>query len=118
MTLVSNVLACDDAEGDLLHVEHPPSNALVTQRTLPPWVKEQIHLWGKRFCLPEWDDDDDVDDEKIVESYRFENEWKVCFGFVQWPCLFFFFHPSFHVTRLLLLNATGEGSLPFKVISS
>ncbi|KAL7482063.1 hypothetical protein ACHAW6_007744 [Cyclotella cf. meneghiniana] len=53
-----------------------PSTALVPERSLPSWVKEQMHQWGEPFCLPEWDDDEDVDEENDVDTYRSSHGWK------------------------------------------
>ena len=60
------------------------------RRMLPSWVKEQLPLWGEeRLCLPEWDDDENIDDEEEVvgdrddcgegeiDGYRSKNGWKV-----------------------------------------
>ena len=61
-----------------------------SRRILPSWVKEQLPLWGEeRLCLPEWDDDENIDDEEEVvgdrddcgedeiDGYRSKNGWKV-----------------------------------------
>lgn len=74
MTLATKDLVCDDAKAD---VQVQPS-ALVHNR-IPSWVKEQMHLWGERFCLPEWDDDEDDNGDFGFENFRVDNGWKVSF---------------------------------------
>ena len=74
MTLATKDLVCDDAKAD---VQVQPS-ALVHNR-IPSWVKEQMHLWGERFCLPEWDDDEDDNGDVGFGNFRIDNGWKVSF---------------------------------------
>ena len=73
MTLATKDHVCEDTKGD----KEVQRTALVHNRTIPSWVKEQMHLWGERFCFPEWDDDEDANDDCDLENYRFDYGWKV-----------------------------------------
>eukprot|EP00956_Cyclotella_meneghiniana_P022080 scaffold41100_cov57-Cyclotella_meneghiniana.AAC.3 len=72
MTLATKDHVCEDTNGD----KEVQRTALVHNRTIPSWVKEQMHLWGERFCFPEWDDDEDANDDCDLENYRFDYGWK------------------------------------------
>jgi len=59
-----------------------------TKRELPSWAKGQIPRWGERVYVPEWDDDDNINDKEIAgdcvgsiedemnDCYRSKNGWK------------------------------------------
>ncbi|KAL7527572.1 hypothetical protein ACHAXR_002018 [Thalassiosira sp. AJA248-18] len=82
--VVERLVDEDDSKKD----ERPSSSSSIIsdaqqqqqKRELPPWVKAQLHHWGERVCVPEWDDDDD--DEQGGEKdgkcgdYRRKNGWK------------------------------------------
>jgi hypothetical protein len=105
MTLVSNALACDDSKGDVLRVHPNQSDALVCKRDLPSWLKEQCHLWGERFCLPEWDGDEDGDENNDVATFRADNEWKVSCETIL-CCMLYFAHFFVRVTEARGLQMT------------
>lgn len=59
----------------------------VEKRVLPSWVAHQIEFWGERVCLPEWDADEKILVDDIIDgggddggiatnNYRSNNGWK------------------------------------------
>lgn len=71
--------------------ESKDPSVMSSKRRLPLWVKEQLPGWGERFCLPEWDDDDDFfegdellnDKSEMNNEYRGNNGWKVRFIYIR-----------------------------------
>lgn len=52
-------------------------NEDINERTLPPWIKEQLPSWVARVSFPEWDtDEDEAGNEEDVGDYRSSNGWR------------------------------------------